>query len=891
MKKLINMLLSSKYTLRERLFLAGGLVGTISMVVAFILSVVSGESLFVGLAPGVGALIVGGTTYYSMKTKNIDFGASVITLISTCLLLPYGFMRGGGIYSGSASWFIVGFVIIFLFFKGKKFYFFFILSIISFAATVYISYIHPEYVTQLGSDKAIYFDAFMAAVVIGALVGILQHFQSEILEKEIKVSADQHKKIEKLNEAQNRFFSSMSHEIRTPINTIIGLNEMTLREKNLSEEAVENSLNIQNASRMLLSLINDILDLSKIQSGQMDLTEGQYETSRVLSEIVNLLWNRAKDKGLQFNVNVGEKIPSMLYGDEMRIKQVIVNLLTNAIKYTQEGSVTLIIDGNKTNTNIFELQITVQDTGQGIRKENLPIIFDSFKRFEGQDNKMIEGTGLGLTITKQLVDLMGGKISVDSIYTKGSTFKVVIPQKIVSETPINFKTISETNREMEHYQQSFEAPEARVLVVDDNDMNRMVCRKLLRETKVKVDVASSGKECLEKTLQTRYHAVFMDHEMPELDGVETLQRMRVQPNGLCHDTPVIALTANAGSDRNAFYLENGFQAYLAKPIHGSLLEATLLQVLPSELIENSINTKEEEVVQVVQNKRKKAIAITTDCICDLPNEVLNEYDIKTMPYYIITQDGRFRDTSEINADNLYEHLRNGDKIETQASSIDEYESFFGEILTEAETVIHFTASKDLSEGYSRALQASKSFDHVQVVDSRSLSTGIGFQVIKAAEMAAKGARVDEIIEAIDEYRDDIVINFLIPSIENVHRSSHQSLLSRIFVKAFNFQASFAMKKGLLKVQRFFLGYLNDPLIQYIRSNFAGKKNIDTSELYIIYSGYSEEERQAILSEIEKHITFEKVVMQKCSATLTANCGIHSLAFAYAKIRENKEQSL
>ena len=888
MKKIINMLLSSNYTLRERLFLAGGLVGTVSMVVAFVLSVVSGEQLFVGLAPGVGAIIVGGATYYSMKTKNIDLGAAVITIISTCLLLPYGFIRGGGIYSGSSSWFIVGFVIIFLFFKGKKFYFFYFLSIIAFGVTVYISYLHPEYVTNLGSDKAIYFDSFMAAVVIGALVGVLQLFQSNILEKEIQVSEEQHKKIERLNEAQNRFFSSMSHEIRTPINTIIGLNEMTLREKNLSEEAVENSLNIQNASRMLLSLINDILDLSKIQSGQMELTEGQYETSRMLSEIVNLLWNRAKDKGLQFNVNVGEKIPSMLYGDEMRIKQVIVNLLTNAIKYTQEGSVTLVIDGEKTNANTFELQITVQDTGQGIRKENLPVIFDSFKRFEGQDNKMIEGTGLGLSITKQLVELMKGKISVDSIYTKGSTFKVVIPQRIVSETPINFKTVSETNRQMEHYQQAFEAPEANVLVVDDNDMNRMVCRKLLRETKVKVDVAASGKECLEKTLQTRYHAIFMDHEMPELDGVETLQRIRVQPNGLCHDTPVIALTANAGSDRNAFYLENGFQAYLAKPIHGSLLEATLLQVLPSELVENSITTKEEEVVQVTQNKRKKAVAITTDCICDLPSEILDEYEIRIMPYYIITKEGRFRDTSEVNADNLYSYLRKGEVIETQASSIDEYEAFFGDILTEAETVIHFSASKDISEGYTRALQASKSFDHVQVVDSRSLSTGIGMQVIKAAEMAVRGAQVQEIIEEVDKYRENVVINFLIPSIENVHRSSHQSILARAFVKAFNFQASFVMKKGLLKVRRFFLGYLNDPLVQYIRSNFAGKKNIDEKELYIIYSGYSEEERQAILSEIEKHINFENVVMQKCSATLTANCGMHSLAFAYAKKQEEEE---
>ena len=622
MNKIKNILFSTSYSLKERLFFLGGVISTIGMIAAFVATIASGESIIMGSAPLLGGVITALITYFSIKRKTIDTGSIFLVLISICIVLPYGFLKGGGVYSGSPAWFIIGFVIVFMLYNGKKFYFFYCLTVIAFAGTIYISYKYPNLVTPLGSVEAIFFDQFLASTLVATIIGVLQHYQSVILEREIKISDQQHKEIEDLNEAQNTFFSSMSHEIRTPINTIIGLNETTLRQKDLPEDVVENSLNIQNASRMLLSLINDILDLSKIQSGRMELTEAQYETSRMFSEIVNLLWNRAKDKGLQLNINVGESIPSMLYGDEMRIKQVIVNLLTNAIKYTDEGSVTLTVDGEKTQANTFMLRVSVADTGQGIRKESIPVIFDSFKRVNKNENRAIEGTGLGLSITKQLVDLMHGQITVDSIYTKGSTFRVSIPQRIVSDAPINFKSVTDLNKELKEYRQSFEAPDARILIVDDNDMNRMVCQKLLRETKVKTDAVSSGKECLDLTLQKHYDVIFMDHEMPDMDGIETLRRLRNQPNGLCQDTPVVALTANAGSDRNSFYMDHGFQAYLAKPIHGSLLEATLMQLLPAELIENAQVASNEDVVQVLHNLRKKDIIVSTDSTCDLPRDVL-----------------------------------------------------------------------------------------------------------------------------------------------------------------------------------------------------------------------------------------------------------------------------
>ena len=881
MSKIRELLFSTTYTIRERLFLLSAIIGSVAMFVAFVLSVISGDSWITGLAPLVGFVIVSATTYYSFKNKLIDYGSVIISILSICFILPYGFLKGGGVYSGSPAWFIVGIVIVFMLFKGRMLYIVYAITVVVFGAIVYYSYLHPESVSLFGNNEAIYVDQYLASLLIGTMLGILLFYQNTILDRELKVSEKQNKEIEDLNAAQNRFFSSMSHEIRTPINTIIGLNETTLREKGLSEDVVENSLNIQNASRMLLSLINDILDLSKIQSGQMELAESQYETSRMFSDIVNLLWNRARDKGLQFNINIGDNIPSMLYGDEIRIKQVIINLLTNAIKYTNEGTVTLNVDGEKTKTNNFVLRIGVVDTGQGIRKESIPYIFDSFKRVDSDSNKAIEGTGLGLSITKQLVDLMGGQITVDSIYTKGSTFRVSIPQKIVSEAPMNFKAITEINRELQEYHQVFEAPEARVLIVDDNDMNRMVCQKLLRETKVKTDAVGSGKEALELTLQKRYNAIFMDHEMPDMDGIETLRRMRNQTNGLCHDTPVVALTANAGSDRNAFYMEHGFQAYLAKPIHGSLLEATLMQLLPSELIETTQVVKEDDdIVQVLQNQKKKDIIISTDSGCDLPNDMVEYYGIRVIPNYIITKEGRFRDYEEIDAGNLTNYLKEGNEIMTESAPIDEYEEFFGQLLTEAESVIHLSTTNLLSKTYENALKAAESFDNVKVINTGTLSAGLGMIATECAKLAIKGKHAQEIVDEIPEFENRVVSSYLVPSVDMISKRHHVSLLAKLIIKAFNTQVSFSIQKEKIKLKGFYISYVNDEVLKFIKTNLKNNANIDDEVLYIVHSGYTQEERTAIIQEIKKYMNFKEIIVEKATATFVANVGLRFIGLVY-----------
>ena len=299
-----------------------------------------------------------------------------------------------------------------------------------------------------------------------------------------------------------------------------------------------------------------------------------------------MIWIKARQKGLDFRLHVDSSIPSMLCGDEVRIKQVLINLLNNAVKYTSEGSVTLSIRCERLTLNRVRVWYSVEDTGLGVKKENIPYIFNAFKRVDEEKNRHIEGTGLGLSIVHQLVELMGGEISVNSVYTKGSTFLVMLEQDIVDDHELGTFTLTSRAkaRDGEHYKQSFEAPQAHILVVDDNDMNLKVVRKLLSETKVQIDTASSGAECLSLTQNIHYDAILMDHLMPEMDGIECLHALRTQPGGLCQDVPVIALTANAGSNNQLIYRKEGFSGYLAKPVSGALLEASVLSILPKELV-------------------------------------------------------------------------------------------------------------------------------------------------------------------------------------------------------------------------------------------------------------------------------------------------------------------
>ena len=429
-------------------------------------------------------------------------------------------------------------------------------------------------------------------LIIGALLCSFSALWNEV----IKVYKARTERQDALNlaAAKTSFLASMSHEIRTPINTVLGFNELIQRECK-DEKITEYSNSIDDAGRILLSLINDILDFSKIEAGKLEIEEADYQTMSLVNDCMILLSEMAREKNQDIKLDMDKDVPSMLAGDDVRIKQIIINLLTNAVKYTNEGSVTLSVTGNKRENPIpgwdgqsdknYDLIISVSDTGIGIKEENFPVLFDGFERLDKTRNRHIEGTGLGLAITKVLADNMKGRIDVESTYGVGSTFTVVIPQKIISDEPVGENASSSrysNELKRKKYIASFKAPDVRILVVDDNKMNLKVFKGLLKSTEVQIDTAESGNIAISLTEKNIYDLIFMDHMMPEMDGVEAFKAIRSDKLGMNNNTPVVALTANAIQGIDKVYIDEGFTAYLSKPIVSDKLEKMIRDILNIE---------------------------------------------------------------------------------------------------------------------------------------------------------------------------------------------------------------------------------------------------------------------------------------------------------------------
>ncbi len=388
---------------------------------------------------------------------------------------------------------------------------------------------------------------------------------------------------QKASEAKSTFLSNMSHEIRTPINAVLGLNELILRESD-EPGTIKHAADIKNAGNSLLSLVNDILDFSKIEAGKMEILPVQYELSSTMNDLVNMIASRAEEKKLALIVHVEETIPHLLYGDEVRIKQCVTNILTNAVKYTETGSVTLNVTHTPLAEDEIALKFQVIDTGIGIREEDLEKLFSPFERIEEIRNRTIEGTGLGMSIVKKLLAMMDTKLVVKSVYGEGSDFSFEVIQKVCDAEPIgdfeeNYNRAVES---AEQYQEAFHAPEAKVLIVDDTKMNLTVIEGLLRQTMLQITTAESGKETLELAAKGKYDVILLDHRMPEMDGIETLEALKKMESNPNAETPVIALTANAVAGAREMYLEAGFSDYLTKPIDAEKLEKTLAAFLPAE---------------------------------------------------------------------------------------------------------------------------------------------------------------------------------------------------------------------------------------------------------------------------------------------------------------------
>lgn len=885
-KKIKQLVIGKDCELRERMFRSIILIGGAAVIVAIVEIAIVME-MTSALLPVLCMLILAmaGILYVTFHYQKYNMAAMLLGILIAGIIMPVMFCMSSAVDSGADIWLALGILYVFIMFSGKKLLFFLLFTFTSYGLTYAVAYFYPELVVPMPSKASLYIDSFFSVFAVGLVGGILLKAHMKVFEAEHKLNILQTEQLEKSKNAQNAFFANMSHEIRTPINAIIGLNEMILRE-NLTGEVREYANDIQMASKMLLNQVNDILDISQMELDKMRLVPVQYQTAEMFGDLVDMIKVQTEKKNLALYLNIDKNLPSVLYGDEKRIKQVLLNILDNAVKYTNEGSVTLSAEGEERINGDVTLKIKVADTGIGIKKEDLAYIYDSFNRLDERKNVRIMGTGLGLAITKQLVDLMNGEIMVDSIYTKGTVFTIILKQKIVEEEPIGDFHLSVRMRQTNgFYRQSFEAPEARILVVDDNVMNLKVAQKLLSATKVQVDVANSGAACLEMTNKKFYHVILLDANMPDMSGSETLAALRKQENGLCRESAVIAFTGNTTSSARMLYQEQGFDGFLDKPINGRLLEAEILRFLPDDIIEyrqeEMIEAENISQIQKISRKKRKKIYITTDCTCDLPPELLEKYDIKLMYLYIKTPQGRFADTREIDSDSLEQYIS---EAVADSVTVGEFEEFFAEALTEAERVIHISLSSRAGRSHATAVAAAKGFDHVYVLDSEQISCGQGMIVLHAAKLAAEGKTVREICESVDKVKKNIHTRILMPSADLFYKNGRIHAVTAKICEILQLHPYVEMKQKKVTLIGAFSGSFETACRQGIYWHLRKKRKIDKKAVFITHVGCSVKQQEWLKHEIWKSVPFKHIVVQKGSFTNACNVGIGAVAFSYYRYK-------
>ena len=590
--------------------MAGIAAGTVS---GTFMAVVRNNMVASGIALSIAAIMVL-CIYIANYHDMLKQATYCVYFLIIVIALPELYLLIGGVQSGMPIWFGMGIVVTFLVLSGKALYIFLSIEIMVYSVVMWCSWMGVIGNEKVASEAISHLGIWQTIFVSGICIGMVVKMQVSAYEREIVRNEEQRINMEvlkveaeKASIAKSDFLANMSHEIRTPLNAIIGLSRIALRE-DMSDTVRNNIEDILNSSDNLLAIINDILDFSKIESGKLEIVHAKYQLSSVIYDVATVIRFRINEKPIEFKIEIDDSIPNTLYGDEVRIKQILINILGNAAKFTHKGKITLKMNWKRLG-GIAILQIAISDTGQGIRKENLDQIFKRFKRVEMQDNRQIEGTGLGLSITKGLLDRMGGTISVESIYGKGSTFSITIPQKIIDERPLygEAKALqSSEGGKKKYFESGVVFPGAKVLAVDDSAMNLKVVKGLLAPYKMEVKCVGGARECLEAVSKTRYDLILLDHMMPEMDGVETLWRMREDPD---FDTPVIALTANAVNGAKKSYLDWGFMDYLSKPMHLEELEVCLKKYLSEFLQKQSPEERAREEEKAAWKKQTAASAV------------------------------------------------------------------------------------------------------------------------------------------------------------------------------------------------------------------------------------------------------------------------------------------
>ena len=882
-KHLKNLLFDPERKLNERVYILMLIVSIGMLLIALIGDGIYNRNPVEMAAIGGLIILIPFISYLGIKHNRLDIMIKITSLI-IMIAIPVIFLQAGGAEGAAILWYVFYFLYIGLVMTGWwRIINLFLLTVMVFAMFI-IEYLHPE-IFKPYTRWIFYIDTSLAVIAVGLVCFIMTWFQNRQFMEENNRAKEETRKVEELNRSQTRFFSSMSHEIRTPINSILGLNEIILRNEDATEEIKTDAENIQGAGRMLLALINDILDFSRIEAGRMDIVPVNYSLSSMLSEIVNMIWLGAQQKGLEFRIEVDPSIPVELFGDEIRIKQILVNLLNNAVKYTKEGSVTLRIEKEDSGMDSVLLLFSVIDTGIGIKQDAMPYLFNAFERLDEEKNVGIEGTGLGLSIVKQLVDLMEGKITVNSVYTQGTTFMVSLWQKVTNSDAVGEIGINgiSGNKMDGRYEPGFTAQDARILIVDDNKMNLMVEKKLFEGTGIAIDTAMSGEEALSMTISVGYDLIFMDHFMPEMDGIECMQLIRKQSGGLNNQAPIVALTANAGSEERELYTNSGFDGYLVKPVTGRQLEETVLLHLPESKVIKKATFDFGGLKMNTSGIRshKIPVIIATNTSCDLPMNVIFEQQIDTIPYSIHADGRVFYDGTEAGADEVLRYMRSGVRFNSEPPSVIEFERFFGLELKKAHNVIYITASSAINDEYDRARAAAKAYGNVTVFDSGSVSGAIGLLVLLAHRMSVQGSTPDKIIEELEAVKSRLRVSFVT---DGSYFTGKRDMVIRTvhnIVKVMSIRPFVKVYDGKYRFGSFTLG---DNMVRnyeiYVDHALPKLAKPESDLLLVLYADMDEEELGKVKEHISRRFAFDNIVFEKASATFALSYGPGSMAMVY-----------